>query len=605
MYQLTWKNKKLFEEESILNLSDPLISNRKVDRVLPLNWEEHCVECAIPSCYESCSLYSERDDKKCARFKYGIYPNYSTNGLLAFGADISFKKWAKLESFWPQDPRMVSLNSLRNEDKIIRNIENLVNTSSNFIRKIDSKKTLSRFTARLVEHWVRFRINKKHNKVVPDAFYLQFYYPGQTIRKLQLELSGDEPFYRSSIEVNPGWNEEIIDYLDLKKDFIGLGRISLWPEDDEPIRLIFNWLDLVTFKKNNDQLEKVFSNSKVKCVCWDLDNTLWDGVIGDDGMDGVRVNHEIIDLISELDKKGILQTIASKNEYEIAWSKIKQLGLDKYFLYPAINWGPKSESIKQIAKELNIGIDTFALIDDSLWEREEVSSNCPQVRVYDPNEIRNLSSRPEFSTNITEETKKRREMYAVEAGRKKISANWVNDLEGFLKDCEMIMEIKHPDKSDLQRCLELLQRTNQFNLSGKDFSKDTLDSLLIKPNIDSFCISLKDRFGDYGIVMFAIMEDNEDSVKLVDFVMSCRVAQKMADITFLQWCLDYLKASGKDNFFIELKKTTKNKPLRDLLDSLPFNKSDLLDEGDILLHTNVGNKLIKNNIIDINEDLPT
>ncbi len=605
MYQLTWKNKELFEEEPILDLSDQPLSNRKIDKVLALNWEEHCVECAIPSCYESCSLYSKRDDMKCARFKYGIYPNASTNGLLEFGADISFKKWAKLESFWPKDPRMVSLKSLRNEDAIIRNIESLANTFSNFLKIIDSKKTFSRLTARLVEHWVRIRINNKRNKVSPDAFYMQFYYPGQKVRKLQLELSGDAPFYRCSIDANPGWNEKIIDYLDLKKDFKGLGRISLWPEDDQPIRLIFNWLDLVTFHKNKDELEKVLPDKKVKCVCWDLDNTLWDGVIGDDGMDGVKVNAKIVELINELDKKGILQSITSKNEYETAWSKIKQLGLDKFFLYPAINWGPKSESIKQIAAELNIGIDAFALIDDSEWEREEVSSNCPQVRVYDPNEISNLNNQPEFNTVITKETEKRREMYAVEEGRKKISANWGNDLEGFLKNCEMIMKIKRPDKNDLQRCLELLQRTNQFNLSGRNFNKDILNDLLSNPNIDSFCISLKDRFGDYGIVMFAIIENNEDSIKLIDFVMSCRVAQKMVDITFLQWCLDYLRSMEKDDLFIELKETNKNKPLRDLLDSLPFDKLNPLTKGSVLLQINTQNKLIKKNIIKIKEILST
>ena len=147
-------------------------------------------------------------------------------------------------------------------------------------------------------------------------------------------------------------------------------------------------------KKIDNQLEETLPAKKIKCVCWDLDNTLWNGVIGDDGTDGVIVNNKIIDLINEFDKKGILQTITSKNEYEIAWSKIKQLGLDKFFLYPAINWGPKSESIKQIAKELNIGIDTFALIDDSEWEREEVSSNCPQVRVYHPDKIITLSNGP-------------------------------------------------------------------------------------------------------------------------------------------------------------------------------------------------------------------
>jgi FkbH-like protein len=597
MYQLTWKNKKAYESQKPFNLKASVVT-REIEKALPINWEEHCVECAVPDCYKSCSLYKPRADLKCARFTYGIYPNPSTSGLFNYGADISFERWAKLESFWPRSPKMVKLSHLRLEEAVISTIQNIIFKISTAINFIDPKKTLSRLVNRFTEHWVRIRFTSKNNKIPPDAFYMQFYYPGTESRNLQLEISGDQPFFRCSVEVLPGWNEKIIDYSELNKDFTGHGRISLWPEDDKPIRLIFNWLDLVVFKKAPEVKQSIKPAEKVKCVCWDLDNTLWDGVIGDEGLEGVNVNQTMVNLIKDLDKKGILQSVVSKNEYELAWSKIQKEGLEEYFLYPAIHWGPKSESISNIASKLNINIDTFAVIDDSEWERNEISSRFPQVRTYDPENIDDLINYNEFKVAITSETRKRRQMYSIEAGRKTISEDWGDNFYGFLQSCNMVMRIEVPNNNQLDRCLELLQRTNQFNLSGKVFSKDVLSNLISKPEIIHFCVSLKDRFGDYGIVMFVIIENKDEVSTITDFVMSCRVAQKMADLTFLQWCLDNAQQLGNKALNIKLRKTNKNKPLRDLLDSLPAN--DISTSNDYkLLKISTEEDILDSKVIEI------
>lgn len=113
---------------------------------------------------------------------------------------------------------------------------------------------------------------------------------------------------------------------------------------------------------------------KIKCVVWDLDNTLWDGILteGDD----VQLRDGIIDIIKTLDERGILQSVASKNNFEDAYKKLEELGVAEYFLYPQINWNPKSEAVKKIAENINLGIDSFAFIDDSEFEREEVLTAC-------------------------------------------------------------------------------------------------------------------------------------------------------------------------------------------------------------------------------------
>ena len=155
---------------------------------------------------------------------------------------------------------------------------------------IDSKRNISRFCEWLIERWIRFRIKDSRKLYQPDGLFIKFYYPGETERELQLEILGDDPFFRANIPVKHGWNTQFIHYSEIKSSFLGIGRIRVWPSDDQPMRLIFTWLDLVIFQKDRPA-------KKVKCVCWDLDNTLWDGVIGDDGESGVKPNPKILTLL--------------------------------------------------------------------------------------------------------------------------------------------------------------------------------------------------------------------------------------------------------------------------------------------------------------------
>src|SRR5438105_10164366 len=153
---------------------------------------------------------------------------------------------------------------------------------------------------------------------------------------------------------------------------------------------------------------------KVKCVAWDLDNTLWEGTLLEDGPDGCRLRPEVRALIERLDERGILQTAVSKNDHDDAWAVVERLGLQDYFLYPAINWGQKSANLKQIAERLNIGIDTFAFVDDSPFERAEVAAALPMVRVYSPEQLAGLLERPELDVPVTEMSRKRRLSYLAE-----------------------------------------------------------------------------------------------------------------------------------------------------------------------------------------------
>ena len=144
--------------------------------------------------------------------------------------------------------------------------------------------------------------------------------------------------------------------------------------------MFFGLLDFVQCKPQPKAGSKE-GKARVKCIVWDLDNTLWDGILVEDGAEKLRLKPGIAEVIKSLDRRGILHSIASKNNFDEAMAVLKSHQLDEYFLHPQISWAPKSEAMKAIAQKLNIGIDTLMLVDDSDFERAEVQAACPTVMV--------------------------------------------------------------------------------------------------------------------------------------------------------------------------------------------------------------------------------
>ena len=576
MYQLTWRDKKLWGKKDEV-IDSPLL-DRVVEKAALLLWVEHCVECAVPYCYSSCPLYVERRDKKCARFTYGIYPNPNFSGLYSYGADITFRRWGKLESYLPGTPKLFYLKHLTTCATISKKLEDLVTTAAELFKSISPNRRLNGILIYLRGHWVKWSQQTSKKSEIPDALYIKFFSPNSENHTLQLEITYSEPVYRTNISANPGWNERVIPFKELPTEDGKTGSIRLWPSDDAEIRLIFTWLDLVTWKETLSEKPA----DRVKCVAWDLDNTLWDGVIGDDGFDGITAHPQMIQLIKDLDTRGILQTIVSKNDYETAWEKIEALEIAEYFIYPAIHWGRKSESLRMIADELNINIDTLAVIDDSAYERDEISETFPQVRVYDVKDVSSLLSRSEFDVPITEVSRNRRQAYIAESERKTIQASWGDDFEGFLGGCEMVMTISRPQGPAKTRCLELLQRSNQFNLSGRRYSEDEFNELLENENYECFSFEVSDKFGDHGIIAFTASNIERETPVIADFVMSCRVAQKMVDETILWWYAYRVQERGAKSLQASLNITDRNRPLREVFDSLPFKEKSSNDTKQLL-----------------------
>jgi FkbH-like protein len=266
-------------------------------------------------------------------------------------------------------------------------------------------------------------------------------------------------------------------------------------------------------------------NQKIKCLVWDLDNTIWNGVLLEDN--NVTINPGILDIIKKLDKRGILQSIASKNEYNAAMEKLKEFGIQDYFLYPQIHWNSKAYSIEQIQKSINIGMDTLAFIDDQPFEREEVNHSHPEVLCIDALDAHKILDMPEMNPRfITGESAIRRQLYMSDIKRQEIEKEFVGPQEDFLASLNMSLSIAPAVQEDLKRAEELTMRTHQLNTTGYTYSYDELD--VIRKSNDHILLvaSLDDRYGTYGKIGLVLIKIVENIWNISLLLMSCRVMSR-------------------------------------------------------------------------------
>lgn len=264
---------------------------------------------------------------------------------------------------------------------------------------------------------------------------------------------------------------------------------------------------------------------KVKCVVWDLDNTLWEGVLLEG--DKLSPRQNVFKIIKALDDRGILQSIASKNDHTKAMEKLREFEVEQYFLYPQINWNSKSSSIENIAKSINIGIDTIAFIDDQAFEREEVNYSLPDVLCIDAIDLDAMLDMPEMNPRfVTDETKKRRQMYLSDIRRNNDEAEYTGPKEEFLASLNMAFTIARAREEDLKRAEELTVRTNQLNTTGYTYSYEDLDAFRKSPSHRLLIAGLEDKYGSYGKIGLALIECHENVWTLKLLLMSCRVMSR-------------------------------------------------------------------------------
>src|SRR3989344_4688791 len=354
-----------------------------------------------------------------------------------------------------------------------------------------------------------------------------------------------------------------------------------------------------------------------KCIVLDLDNTLWGGIVGEEGIENIKLGPEkegkqFMDFqkrLLELFERGVILAINSKNNYEDAIEVIKNhkymILKEHHFASMKINWQDKITNMKEIVKELDIGLDSLVFIDDDKTNREFVREFLPEVLVLDipedhcfyPSIIENLVVFNLF--NITDDDLNRGRMYADQNKREQFKVE-ITDVESFLKQLKIKVNIIKVGKMTIPRVAQLTQKTNQFNLTTKRYQEENIQNFLESGDYVIKCINVNDRFGDYGItgVIIVRKHDDEGYWNIDTFLLSCRILGKNIEFSLMQNLIDDAKKAGIKKIHGKFVSTKKNKPAENFLEECGFilNK-DENEERDYIL--NVGNEKRNNSYVEV------
>jgi FkbH-like protein len=319
-----------------------------------------------------------------------------------------------------------------------------------------------------------------------------------------------------------------------------------------------------------------------KALVVDLDNTLWGGVLGEDGADGIQLDGEypgaayqaVQQVLLDLSRRGVILAVCSKNDEADALKVIEShpgmlVGPDSFSVLK-INWQDKATNIQAIADELNIGTDAIAFLDDNAAERLWVRQSLPQVCVIelgdDPMTFADALRRtPVFERlGLSSEDKQRNQQYAEQRQRNDLQGSMAS-LEGFYRSLDMQLDVFSVTPADVARVAQLTQKTNQFNLTTRRYSEADIFRFLDDPSFDVFAARVTDRFGDSGIIAVAIVETKDTKARLDTFLMSCRVIGKTIETGILSIIADRLEAKGVTTLVGHFIVSAKNSPASSFL----------------------------------------
>ena len=296
---------------------------------------------------------------------------------------------------------------------------------------------------------------------------------------------------------------------------------------------------------------------RIKCVAWDLDDTIWQGTLAEN--QNVALRSEAARVIRTLDERGILNSVASMNDYESAMAKLREVGLADYFVYPQIGWDRKSFSLLKLAQLLRISPNAIALVDDEPYQRAEVSFEVPDILCLDASNLVSLLERPDMTPGfVTTESRTRRLMYQAEEARARDAETFVGPKDEFLRSLDMRLEIGRATESDLMRASELTLRTHQLNSTGYLFSHDELDSFRQSDRHILLTAQLTDRFGPYGTVGLGLIEKSSAEWMIRLLLLSCRVMNRGITPLFLA-CIKRMARDAGTRLLAEVKPTKRNR----------------------------------------------
>lgn len=321
-----------------------------------------------------------------------------------------------------------------------------------------------------------------------------------------------------------------------------------------------------------------------KCIVLDLDNTLWGGIVGEDGIDGLALSLKspgnsyiafqqgLLDLYN----RGIILAINSRNNPDDALKVIREhpnmILKEKHFAAARINWEDKTRNIRELAQELNIDLESMVFLDDDPTNRAMMQALVPEVATpelpTDASEyLRFLNTLPYFpSEAITDEDKMRGNLYVTERLRREEEKTFENK-EDFLKSLSLQLDFAEDDRTALPRLSQMTGKTNQFNIDKKEMSEDDLRALMDNPNHRVFHAKLSDKFGDYGIVLLGVAQLQGDTWHIPSLLMSCRAFGRGIEHAFLSLIAQKAREAGAEKITISFTSSEKNTPAKEFIET--------------------------------------
>ena len=338
---------------------------------------------------------------------------------------------------------------------------------------------------------------------------------------------------------------------------------------------------------------KPISGTNRKCIVLDLDNTLWGGIVGEDGFDRIELGHTsngkaFVDFQKELLSlwnHGTILAINSKNNFDDAMKVIQDhpdmILREKNFASIKINWNDKAENLKQIADEINIGLDSIIFFDDDKINQERIKQEFPEVLTIelpdDPSQFSPiLKELNDFNVlQRTDEDSKRGKMYAQQRERKEFEKS-ISSLDDFLKQLDIKIKIKKSNEFLIPRISQLTLKTNQFNLTTRRYQEEEIRNFSNNTKFIVGCAQVLDKFGDNGITGVFIINKTEKSWLIDTFLLSCRIMGRGVENAILSQILIDAKTNGIEEIHAEFIQTQKNQPAENFLADFGFKKRDKL-----------------------------
>ena len=548
-----------YTEDNKIKIIYPFESLNKNKRIL-IFWREHCHECAPPLCYTNCKNYLERSDGKCQLINNGI-SRVNISGSLHYY--LQFRKWAKIET-------------ISSSIVVSSNLDFFLNKLNLFVIRIVNKTPINFIKAKILNIYIfikdfvlrNFFNGKINNPIMDIALF------SNESKDYNLIIESNN--YKRKILIQPGPNS----FLFKLPNNINKNSIKWFPENDKIVSLFLKKFDIVENDYHNEL------NILPKLIIWDLDNTLWNGVLVEEKIEDLHIRKDVLWTIKYLDSIGVVNSICSKNDFNNAKEALDYFGIWEYFVFPEINWNRKSENVKKILNNINLGEKNTIVIDDNPFERAEILSVFSEIKIFDETAFPNLLMDISFiDLKYNSESSKRRELYKTEQVRTQVfdkSVTKGDSIAEFLKSCNIVVELTNlknefSESVVVSRCNELMSRTNQLNVSGVKFSDHDFNEL-IKDKSDKFYFSVSDSFGSYGIVGFLNCSIIENNIIVHNLVISCRVAKKLIENSIINGLSNYYDSMKISNIIVEYKKTNRNTPIYESFIEMGFtlNNNNLI-----------------------------